>query len=684
MKKLQEKIQEEHERKYKTLKQSIGINQNKFVHSKLVKIKKQQQIAFEYKKMFETALESINFPYKTKKLKNLWDRMNMKPIDPHVQYSRIKKEISYKKKYKYQVIWQNYTVSESGRTSLFNSMERIKLTYSTMQKAMNLSYLLNQRLICQIFPLHDKYEIQGKSVKILFEPYNVQKNYDRIESSVFSPKFLQQKQNNENQQNTLNRNKNKNEEQLQVSLVNSQNDIELSQNFLSFKNTNQPQKNQIQFNDYEKYKQQKEFFVDKLKNLSEIWSFSIKNPWHVPAKEVQQYFGEKIALYYLFMSYYCKQLLFMGVLGIFSFLVQISYDSESYQFVLASVIFGLVKAIWANLFVYWWRRKETKYACLFGQFKKKSFENANSDNNFEERPSFKGKYQRSITNNNLNEIHYSLQKTYVKKVLVALGCMMILIIYLLITIGIFYVSHGMTQLAEKYDRGIMAKLEKIRVSMIIPAVLNYILYNLFEKGYPTVSSLLTNYENHKSVNEYESSYINDCYVHAQFHFGVLYVCLFLSGILGFLSPMIKTNKKKKSQKKQQPSKNTKQQNQLNLAGEKTNEQNQSKKQDNQNYKEEDISNELLEENLGLDKKFFENYTQRIKNLSEDEKIQVLQKNLISKNKNPRKYIEQYIEQESVKQDFSPSSDIYGTVDEYLEISIQFAILIILPMQLDHG
>lgn len=51
-------------------------------------------------------------------------------------------------------------------------------------------------------------------------------------------------------------------------------------------------------------------------------------PWYVPEEEVRQYYGEKITLYFMFLAYYDKKLLGIGILGIISFVFVASFEKN--------------------------------------------------------------------------------------------------------------------------------------------------------------------------------------------------------------------------------------------------------------------------------------------------------------------------------------------------------------------
>lgn len=51
-------------------------------------------------------------------------------------------------------------------------------------------------------------------------------------------------------------------------------------------------------------------------SLQEAWKFIVIMPWLVPLKKIRDYYGEKIALYFNFLSFFTKKLFFMGIFSI--------------------------------------------------------------------------------------------------------------------------------------------------------------------------------------------------------------------------------------------------------------------------------------------------------------------------------------------------------------------------------
>jgi len=78
---------------------------------------------------------------------------------------------------------------------------------------------------------------------------------------------------------------------------------------------------------------------------------------------VRDYFGEKVTLYFLFMSYYWKALLIPAVCGL---LIQpVSWYTETPDNKMA-VPFCILISVWSVLLPHFWKRQEAKFSIQWG------------------------------------------------------------------------------------------------------------------------------------------------------------------------------------------------------------------------------------------------------------------------------------------------------------------------------
>jgi hypothetical protein len=84
---------------------------------------------------------------------------------------------------------------------------------------------------------------------------------------------------------------------------------------------------------------------------------------HAHATRVRDYFGEQVAFYFLFMSFYWKWLLFPAGLGL---ACQVFDEIMRTPDNLSATPFCIVSAIWAVMLPHFWRREEAKHALAWG------------------------------------------------------------------------------------------------------------------------------------------------------------------------------------------------------------------------------------------------------------------------------------------------------------------------------
>eukprot|EP00736_Rhodelphis_marinus_P013788 Rmarinus@m.20923 len=107
----------------------------------------------------------------------------------------------------------------------------------------------------------------------------------------------------------------------------------------------------------------------------EYWKH-IQNAWTQPLDDIRDYFGEKIALYFSFLGFYTRLLVFPTILGIILFVPQIylgRYDVKN-----SIPIYSAFMAIWATLFLEAWKREQVTNAYNWNMLGFEAHENARS------------------------------------------------------------------------------------------------------------------------------------------------------------------------------------------------------------------------------------------------------------------------------------------------------------------
>jgi hypothetical protein len=109
--------------------------------------------------------------------------------------------------------------------------------------------------------------------------------------------------------------------------------------------------------------------------LAPAWlPWSVKS-WKQPIEAIREYFGEKIAMYFSFLGHLTTYLLPIGLIGLVVMLDVMGESTDengnysiAYGLGHARLIplFGLLIAIWSQLLLEYWKRKESTNAMMWG------------------------------------------------------------------------------------------------------------------------------------------------------------------------------------------------------------------------------------------------------------------------------------------------------------------------------
>ncbi|KAF1772732.1 Anoctamin [Phytophthora cactorum] len=115
--------------------------------------------------------------------------------------------------------------------------------------------------------------------------------------------------------------------------------------------------------------------VDRHINLDALQDTELRSTWalnvkmlYQPLNKIRYYFGEKIALYFAWLEFYTKMLLFPAITGIITIIYEEERDEEGNDnnrgyFLIAFAIFVV---IWSSMFSEIWKRKNGLFGSLWG------------------------------------------------------------------------------------------------------------------------------------------------------------------------------------------------------------------------------------------------------------------------------------------------------------------------------
>lgn len=353
-------------------------------------------------------------------------------------------------------IWRDYQTNERGDRGLFRSMDRIKLLHNMLLDSINIYELQSVDIIEGLLPLHDRFMLKGKLKEPLFEDFPDIKNH-------YDPKDIAE-------------NKGK-----IMGLLTGLADAADSSDFIDI----------------------------SLKKRLELKLFS---PTEIDVEAIQNYYGEKIALYFEFLIYHTKSLRRISLFGAAIFTVDMLmvymikfeedpkkkfdrnnitvHDIAIIVFKMNRLAIAVATVVWSSFYLELWKRKQQFFAIKYGMTE---FENTEN-----KRPNFTGEYMRDLATSSFNFIHYNGMKR--------LGITLLTYFCVIVLVLVSVVISGLCILLRKY----LAKLEDPGpiVVYFVPALINYISYKLIEYLFSKLAMFFNLKENHETLTKFEDSLIN--------------------------------------------------------------------------------------------------------------------------------------------------------------------------------
>mmetsp|Transcript_38893 Transcript_38893/g.91588 ORF Transcript_38893/g.91588 Transcript_38893/m.91588 type:complete len:764 (-) Transcript_38893:166-2457(-) len=201
------------------------------------------------------------------------------------------------------------------------------------------------------------------------------------------------------------------------------------------------------------------------------------------ANKIHDYFGDKVAYYYLFMSYYWKMLVLPGLVGI---LLQVVDLMEATPDNSTTVPFCVLLSTWALFMPHFWRRQEAKYAIAWG--------NLGLEPEFEPaRPAYYGEPRINPVTAQV-EPYYPFRERLKKYIF----SFFVMIFVLALAIGnvlmLMILRHLYRNALPAYGRVVFQVLTAAAVEIV-----NYAITKIV--------AAITDWENHRTQNEFETSFL---------------------------------------------------------------------------------------------------------------------------------------------------------------------------------
>lgn len=86
-------------------------------------------------------------------------------------------------------------------------------------------------------------------------------------------------------------------------------------------------------------------------------------PWRVPVEALRDYLGERVAFFFLFLSFLCRWMLLPAVGGVAIFVHQLVVVNPNTVYL---PVYGVLVAVWSTFFIAFWRREQARAAQKWG------------------------------------------------------------------------------------------------------------------------------------------------------------------------------------------------------------------------------------------------------------------------------------------------------------------------------
>jgi hypothetical protein len=259
-----------------------------------------------------------------------------------------------------------------------------------------------------------------------------------------------------------------------------------------------------------------DFYEPSVKGITQNWESKFYSH-QLPLNKIRNYFGEKIAFYFAFISFFSKIVSIPSIFGLVVFILQRIYEPDSPLIIIINLLFCIYSSIWATIFIEYWKRKENCLAIRWGT------------TDFEEdevpRPQFLGEPKRSPIDDDMDDIYFNPRSRYKYFLLSTIVTGIFITIVIVAVLFLIYLRTNITNtlLFKGFDLAgpVVSSLNAVQIQ-----ILNLI----FNK----VAIKLTNLENHRTQSDYENSLILKCYVFQFINsfFSLFYISFFKTNIEG--------------------------------------------------------------------------------------------------------------------------------------------------------
>jgi hypothetical protein len=260
----------------------------------------------------------------------------------------------------------------------------------------------------------------------------------------------------------------------------------------------------------------------ELRALEAKWLHFFQLPWNQPVDDVKDYYGEKIGLYFLWLGHYTTWLISAAVVGFFAWINVAVKDNDPNDAVV-SPYFAAFMAVWATLFLEFWKRKEKQYAMKWGTV---GFEEEEAT-----RPQFVGERRQNPVNG--RDYLYFPAATQHRR---AFKSNAIIFGFIAVVIGVVAAIFIMRLTLSQIESLVVGSLQ---TASIITSLVTAIQIQIMNNIYGKLAIQLNDYENHRTDTVYEDNMIakSFCFQFVNSYAALFYI-VFIKPFLQDIDPCV--------------------------------------------------------------------------------------------------------------------------------------------------
>ncbi|CAH0478562.1 unnamed protein product [Peronospora belbahrii] len=235
--------------------------------------------------------------------------------------------------------------------------------------------------------------------------------------------------------------------------------------------------------------------ADALHDLRHTWALHW-TMFYQPLHKIRYYFGEKIALYFAWLEFYTKMLMFPAVAGIITFVYiearQAATGTSEQGYIL--IAFAVFVVLWSSIFSESWKRKNGILDSLWGL--------SGLHESFRYRPQFRGtKSYHPVTDT--EEVTFESKAKRRRAFVISVFIVTLMVgIVVIALFGLFVLKHWINSTDDLGDHHIVPEYRTTLTFGV--TVANAIQILVLNMAYRNVARYLNDLENHRTDAEYES------------------------------------------------------------------------------------------------------------------------------------------------------------------------------------